>query len=88
MARDILDSYPGVSEDRMHVIYNGIDTELYRPDPGTDVLTGLGIDPSRPYVTFVGRITRQKGVPHLLRAALSFDPSLQIVLLAGRRRHT
>lgn len=83
MAHDILDSYPGVSEERMHVIYNGIDTDLYQSDPGTDVLVELGIDPARPYVTFVGRITRQKGVPHLLRAALSFDPSLQIVLLAG-----
>jgi len=83
MARDILDSYPGVSEDRMHVIYNGIDTDLYQPDSDTDVLEELGVDPARPYVTFVGRITRQKGVPHLLRAALTFDPSLQIVLLAG-----
>lgn len=83
MAADILTSYPAVSPDRMHVIYNGIDADFYRPDPDTDVLESLGVDPARPYVTFVGRITRQKGVPHLLRAALTFDPSLQVVLLAG-----
>jgi starch synthase len=68
---------------RVHVIHNGIDTELYRPDPGTDVLERIGVDLDRPFLTFVGRITRQKGVPHLLRAGLEFDPALQILLLAG-----
>ncbi len=82
-AADIRACYPAVDPDRIHVVYNGIDCDLYRPDPDRDVLDRLGIDPNRPYVTFVGRITRQKGVPHLLRAGLAFDPALQILLLAG-----
>jgi starch synthase len=65
------------------VIYNGIDADFYAPDPSTDVLEGIGVDVMRPFVTFVGRITRQKGVPHLLRAARSFEAGLQILLLAG-----
>jgi starch synthase len=65
------------------VIYNGIDTDFYRPDPDTSVLERIGVDLTRPYAAFVGRITRQKGVPHLLRAGLAFDRDLQIVLLAG-----
>jgi alpha-maltose-1-phosphate synthase len=80
---DILDAYPAIDEARVRVIYNGIDTEEYRPDPGTDVLERLGIDPGRPSVVFVGRITRQKGVPHLVRAAQDFDPAAQLVLCAG-----
>jgi starch synthase len=83
MRADILAAYPALDEKKLHVIYNGIDTDFYRPDPDTSVLERLGVDPSRPYVAFVGRITRQKGVPHLLRAGLAFDPGLQIVLLAG-----
>ncbi len=83
MRRDVLAAYPSLDPDKVHVIYNGIDTEFYRPDPDTAVLERIGVDPTRPYVAFVGRITRQKGVPHLLRAGLDFDPSLQIVLLAG-----
>ena len=81
--RDILDCYPAIDETRVEVVYNGIDTEEYRPDPGTDVLERFGIDPSRPTVVFVGRITRQKGVAHLVRAALEFDPAAQLVLCAG-----
>jgi starch synthase len=65
------------------VIHNGVDSDFYRPVPETDVLDRLGVDPSRPYLTFVGRITRQKGVPHLLRAGLLMDPAVQLVLLAG-----
>ena len=65
------------------MIYNGIDTEQYSPDAGTDVLDRYGVDPSRPSVVFVGRITRQKGVEYLLRAARSFDPAAQLVLCAG-----
>jgi alpha-maltose-1-phosphate synthase len=80
---DVLACYPAVDPDHVHVIHNGVDTDFYRPDPATDVLDRLGIDPERPYVVFVGRITRQKGVPHLLRAALQFDPAAQVVLLAG-----
>jgi alpha-maltose-1-phosphate synthase len=83
MARDITGAYPAVDPGRVHVIYNGIDAEFYRYDPDTSVVEALGMDLSRPYVTFVGRITRQKGVPHLLRAGLAFDPAVQILLLAG-----
>jgi starch synthase len=64
-------------------VHNGIDTEEYQPDLGTDVLERHNIDPDRPSVVFVGRITRQKGLPHLLRAALSLDPAVQLVLCAG-----
>jgi starch synthase len=81
--RDILACYPAIDARRVHVVYNGIDTAQYAPDPGTAVLERFGIDPSRPSVVFVGRITRQKGVPHLLRAALHFDPEAQVVLCAG-----
>ncbi len=81
--RDVMASYPQLDEGKVHVVHNGIDTDFYRPDPATDVLDRLGVDPDRPSVVFVGRITRQKGVPHLLRAALAFDPDAQVVLLAG-----
>ena len=83
MREDVLTAYPEVDPGRVRVIHNGIDAELYQPDSGRDVLERIGVDPARPYVVFVGRITRQKGVPHLLRAARSFDPELQLVLLAG-----
>ena len=69
MRDDVLRCYPDVDPDRVHVVHNGIDTEEYQPDPGTDVMARLGIDPDRPSVVFVGRITRQKGLPYLLRAA-------------------
>ncbi len=81
--RDILGVYPAIDPDRVHVIYNGIDTGEYTPDPRTDVLERLGIDPGKPSVAFVGRITRQKGVSYLLQAARHFDPSAQLVLCAG-----
>ncbi|MFC9914064.1 glycogen synthase [Streptomyces sp. NPDC059862] len=83
MRTDILDCYPALDPARVHVVHNGIDTDLYRPDAATDVLTRLGLDPARPYILFVGRITRQKGVPHLLRAARDIDPATQVVLCAG-----
>ncbi|MGW7054662.1 glycogen synthase [Streptomyces sp. NPDC054887] len=83
MRADILGSYPSLAPGRVRVVHNGIDTALYRPDPRTDVLTRTGIDPQRPYALFVGRITRQKGVPHLLRAARRLDPGTQLVLCAG-----
>jgi starch synthase len=83
MRRDILSCYPALTPERVHVIRNGIDTAAYRPDARTDVLGRIGIDPDRPYVLFVGRITRQKGVPHLLRAARQLDPAAQLVLCAG-----
>ncbi|WP_327745410.1 glycogen synthase [Streptomyces europaeiscabiei] len=83
MRDDILDCYPALDPAKLHVVHNGIDTSLYRPDHGTDVLGRIGIDTGRPYVLFVGRITRQKGVPHLLRAVRDIDPAVQVVLCAG-----
>ncbi len=83
MRSDVLSVYPEIAPERVRVIRNGIDTTEYAPDPGTDVLVKHGIDLSRPYVIFVGRITRQKGVPVLLRAASALDPSAQLVLCAG-----
>jgi alpha-maltose-1-phosphate synthase len=80
---DILACYPAIDPDRVRVIYNGIDAAEYTPDPGTDVLEKYGVDPDRPSVVFVGRITRQKGVPYLVDAALAFDESAQLVLCAG-----
>ncbi|MEU4792280.1 glycogen synthase [Micromonospora tulbaghiae] len=83
MRRDVLTAYPAVNPDRVRVVYNGIDTAQYAPDPGTDVLDRLGIDPGRPSVVYVGRITRQKGLPYLLRAARELPADTQLVLLAG-----
>lgn len=83
MRDDVLAAYPAIPPERVHVIHNGIDADFYRPDRGTDVLERIGVDQGRPFVAFVGRITRQKGVPHLLRAGLHLDPSVQLVLLAG-----
>jgi starch synthase len=83
MADDVVAAYPAIDPDRIHVIYNGIDADFYHHDSATDIVEGLGVDLGRPYVTFVGRITRQKGVPHLLRAGLDVAPEVQLVLLAG-----
>ncbi len=68
---------------RVHVIHNGIDLAEYRPDPGVGALARHGVDPARPYVLFVGRITRQKGIIHLVNAIPAIDPGLQVVLCAG-----
>jgi alpha-maltose-1-phosphate synthase len=84
MRSDILASYPAVAADRVRVIRNGIDTRQYSPDPGTGVLERYGIDPGRPSAVFVGRVTRQKGLPVLLRAAQRLDPAAQLVLCAGQ----
>jgi starch synthase len=83
MKRDVLTAYPTVDPDKIRVVYNGIDTEQYQPDRGTGVIERLGIDLSRPSVVFVGRITRQKGLPYLMRACHDLPPEAQIVLLAG-----
>ncbi len=72
-----------VDPERVHVIHNGIDLQQYRPDPGVEALRAHGVDPDRPYVLFVGRITRQKGIIHLVNAIPQIDPSLQVVLCAG-----
>jgi glycogen synthase, Corynebacterium family len=83
MRNDVLAAYPFVDPARVHVIHNGIDTSLYAPSVGTDVLARHGISPTRPLVIFVGRVTRQKGLAHLLRAAARLDPVIQLVLCAG-----
>ncbi|MEU8398866.1 glycogen synthase [Nonomuraea sp. NPDC048892] len=83
MRRDVLAAYPEIPPERVSVIHNGIDTAQYAPDRATDVLAKHEVDPTRPYVVFVGRITRQKGLVHLLHAARSFDPEAQLVLCAG-----
>jgi len=86
MRQDVLSAYPALDPSRVHVVKNGVDTAVWHPtppDPEESVLAELGVDPSRPMVAFVGRITRQKGVPHLIAAAHRFDPSVQLVLCAG-----
>jgi starch synthase len=84
MRNDLLAAYPAVPAERVWVIRNGIDTAEYAPDPATDVLERHGVDPSRPSVIFVGRVTRQKGLPVLLRAAAEIDPAAQLVICAGQ----
>lgn len=83
MRADLLECYPDVDPARVHVVYNGIDSELYRPVAERSAWVARGIDLDRPTVVFVGRVTRQKGLPHLLRAATRFRPELQLVICAG-----
>ncbi len=83
MRQDILRSYPSLDPDAVRVIYNGIDTASWHPVVDDDFLASVGIDPERPSVVFVGRITRQKGLPYLLRAAEQLPPEVQLVLCAG-----
>ncbi|MFH0411758.1 glycogen synthase [Corynebacterium sp. L4756] len=82
MKESILDAYPRIDADKVHVVLNGIDTEVWQPRD-VDLLEELGVDRNRPIAAFVGRITRQKGVPHLLKAVAQFDPSIQLILCAG-----
>ncbi|GLX52598.1 glycogen synthase [Streptomyces hygroscopicus subsp. hygroscopicus] len=84
MREDVLRVYPQVAPERVRVIHNGIDPDAYRPDPRTDALHRHGVDPDRPYALFVGRVTRQKGLPHLLRAAFGLPPEAQLVLCCGQ----
>ena len=84
MRADVLAAYPAIPPDRVRVIRNGIDPGEYAPDPATDVLAQHGVNPGRPSVVFVGRITRQKGLPVLLKAAQQLDPAAQMVLCAGQ----
>ncbi|MFD5799590.1 glycogen synthase [Streptomyces diastatochromogenes] len=84
MREDVLRVYPDVDPERVHVVHNGIDTEVHRPDTGTAALERYGVDPERPLVLFVGRVTRQKGLPQLLRAAFEIDPAAQLVLCCGQ----
>jgi starch synthase len=81
--RDDILRVTDVQPERVHVIYNGIDTSLYRPVSASDVLARYGVDASRPIVLFVGRITRQKGIVYLARAIPMIDPAAQVVLCAG-----
>ncbi|WP_295789898.1 glycogen synthase [uncultured Microbacterium sp.] len=83
MRQDILRSYPSLDPDAVRVIYNGIDTASWHPVVDDDFLASVGIDPERPSIVFVGRITRQKGLPYLLRAAEQLPPEVQLVLCAG-----
>ncbi len=88
MKNAIMEAYPRIDENRIHVVLNGIDPELWHPRPTFDdnedsVLRELGVDPNKPIVSFVGRITRQKGVEHLVKAASHFDEGVQLVLCAG-----
>lgn len=92
MKDSILDAYPMIDPDKIHVVLNGIDCQLWQPRPtfaaaadatGRSVLQEVGADPDRPIVSFVGRITRQKGVPHLLKAIAHMDREIQVVLCAG-----
>ncbi|HEX2027302.1 MAG TPA: glycogen synthase [Nitriliruptorales bacterium] len=83
MRADMLACYPAVDPDRVEVIHNGVDADAYRPHPGTDALLRHGIDADRPCVVFVGRVTRQKGLPYLLDAAEHLDRDVQLVLCAG-----
>ena len=83
MRDDVLRSYPDVDPAKVHVVHNGIDTELWSPSSNPDRVRELGVDPDRPSVVFVGRITRQKGLPLFLRAAAELPPEVQLVLCAG-----
>jgi starch synthase len=86
MRGDVLQVYPALDPNKVHVVKNGIDTAVWypaEPDPDDSVLRTLGVDPTRPVVAFVGRITRQKGVAHLVAAAHQFAPEIQLVLCAG-----
>jgi starch synthase len=83
MRRDILRSYPFLDEEKVTVVHNGIDLEQWKPVDDAELVRGLGIDPDRPSVVFVGRITRQKGLPYLLRAAAMLPKDVQLILCAG-----
>ncbi|MET8424097.1 glycogen synthase [Nocardia sp. NPDC004860] len=87
MRADVLAAYPHIDPAKVHVVHNGIDADVWHPggpaSGSRDVLTELGVSQGRPIAAFVGRITRQKGVSHLLAAARHLDPDIQLVLLAG-----
>jgi starch synthase len=83
MRRDILRAYPAIDPGRVEVVYNGIDLTDWRPNHDRETARALGLDPDRPSVIFVGRITRQKGLPYLLRAARMLPAEVQLVLCAG-----
>jgi starch synthase len=83
MRDDVLRCYPAVDPARVHVVHNGIDTDDWAPRHDPDRVRELGVDPDRPSVVFVGRITRQKGLPLFLRAVAELPADCQVVLCAG-----
>ncbi len=83
MRRDILKSYPAIDPGKVHVVHNGIDLDRWRPVSDPNLVRGLGVDPDRPSIVFVGRITRQKGIPYLLDATAQVPSDVQLVLCAG-----
>jgi starch synthase len=83
MRADILRCYPDVDPDKVKVVHNGIDSQLWQRERDEDVVRRHGVDSDRPSVIFVGRITRQKGLPYLLRAVAELPPEVQLVFLAG-----
>ncbi|MGK9221835.1 MULTISPECIES: glycogen synthase [unclassified Microbacterium] len=83
MRRDLLRVYPELEPERVKVVYNGIDLDGWQRVDDPDTVRALGVDPDRPSIVFVGRITRQKGLPYLLRAARALPPEVQLVLCAG-----
>lgn len=87
MWTDVCDAYPRLDPEKVHVVRNGVDTQKWQPSAppagAASVLGEIGVDPDRPIAVFVGRITRQKGVRHLIAAAHHMDPNLQLVLCAG-----
>ena len=87
MRDDVLRSYPAVDPDRVEVVHNGIDTELWSPVADPDRVRSHGVDPDQPSVVFVGRITRQKGLPLFLRSVAQLPPDVQVVLCAGAAGH-
>jgi starch synthase len=83
MRADVLEVYPELDPAKVVVVGNGVDAQAYRPVEAPDVVRSLGVDPDRPYALFVGRITRQKGLMHLLAAAEQLPPEAGLVLCAG-----
>lgn len=83
MRADVLSTYPTLNPDHVFTVRNGIDTEIFKPNPDPGTLRRFGIDISQPYALFVGRITRQKGLTHLLRAWRQVDVNIGLVLAAG-----
>lgn len=81
--KDVLRCFPAADPSKVHVIHNGIDLQQYRKTDAVNALVERGVDPERPFVLFVGRVTRQKGIIHLVNAIPQIDPAIQVVLCAG-----